>query len=226
MIAFPAGRAPGFNQHHVALSHLGCRYSCIAVRGNILSLLPGAPGVMTGSFTNKMDGKVGPAVFANSNNQSRISGLRVINPTNGAVAAIIAYDGSITGNKGFMNSLTCTPFITNTLKVFWIPAVTTMPDTGFVLTGNRFYFILMSWASSNRFRTLVVDLTTGVTSYIDQDLSGFATATEAATDDILFGNAGSTVAYTLAAIAYTYKFMNEKEMRAWGNDPWGFWYPK
>lgn len=222
-LAFPAGRRPGFNQNHLALNRLGCRYSCVAERGNIVNLLTGKQGVMTGSFVNKMLGSVGPSIFADSNNEATISGLSTLNPTNGTVAVIFSHDGNAAGNKG-LNNGQVVPLYNNAFKVFWANSSNVL-DTGIILSANRFYFAIASWISNATLTGFVVDLTNGVTVYSTQSIVGNSTVAEGSTDVIPFGNAGTTVGYTLAAIAYTYKYMNEKELRKWGQDPWGFWYP-
>lgn len=222
--AFPAGRRWGFNPGHIAVSRLGCRYSCVAVPGNILNLLQGKPGVMTGSFTNKIIGSVGPVVFANSNNQSTISGLSTFNPTNGSLGLIFSHDGSASGNKGLCNGQVV-PFYQTTLKIFFTNSSNVL-DLGVTLTANRFYFLLISWNSNVLIKALIVDLTTGVSNYTTQGIVGNSTVAEGATDVIPSGNAGATVGYNLAAIAYTYKLMDQTEMARWGADPWAFWYPQ
>ncbi len=221
-LAFPAGRAPGFDPTHPAAK--GCILCMVAFGASYLNTANGK--VATGGFTSKID-SIGPAIVNSGSSNTAISGP--VAPTSVVVAGIFRL-GATLNSPGY---LLCSSGTTGNN----IGLATRSGEWQFQINGtlgpsltsplpviNTPYFVVFSNYNSV-LNYVIVNLATG------QTWSGSVTseAMSANADTTVYLNSNSLnkpLGGPCAALALCYNNpLSLSQLLAWAARPWDFWYP-
>jgi hypothetical protein len=229
-LVYPAGRAPGFDQTHVAASGicLGHGFSALALgNGGLVNLLSGAPGVLNGTLSAVMTG-VGPAVASAGSGYLTFPGQSTAADPS-FTTAMIFVPNAVSGSKFLFSFSSGGGNNTNGLFLSGAQLCgyrhSTAALSGINLTSGVPYFIAAS-ANSSTVCFVVVNLLTGVTEMAIASLGG----TPAAGNGTYVVGATSSLAQEASAdycaVMYAPACMAPAQLLQWAQSPWDFWYPR
>lgn len=232
-LAYPAGRAPGADYSHPALS--GCVLSAVPSTGSFVSLLSGARGIVNGvSVAGGIDGRLGPVTsFPGNGNVSfpgsnggkttlTIAAIFTLTALSGSPAYII--NDSAVGVNGIGYNLT----LPNNF-LGYISGNSFGSNNPFQTVGNPAVgvpFFLAFSANGQVGAAVVVRLDTGQIWLIPTSV---AIAPGLGDGTLYIGNRGTNsrnLAGSIAAVMYSTAALSLQQLEQWAEDPWSFWYPR
>lgn len=225
-LAYPAGRAPGFNPSHVAGSSV--RFSGIATAGTFYNLLNGRLGSVSGSVSGGI-GQAGPFIQITSAIPSVqfTGGYSTVDNTQ-TLAAV-----------GLMNNLTAHFFLLNgsdgsnsALQINasghfngWFQGGATNIDSGVAMVAAGIPYLLVQSMNTSNANCMAVNLNTGQIKIVT--VSSGAPSSPSNNGNIDVGSwpgHDSGSGQTFAAM-WSSVFLSVAQLLQWGADPWSFWYP-
>lgn len=229
-LAFPAGRAPGFDPTHQAAK--GIALSAIASAGNFICLdRSRAPATITGSFTAGIVGLVGPRATPGS-----LTSLAVISSTGLSAAGLATLAGIVVGAVNASvpailldsaGGVTDTALGTNTSTgalLFRSNSNNTSSTTIFLTAGTP-YFIAASVKGASNINFIALNLLTGS---VQTQAVATANVINAGTS-LTIGNFNATQSrgwtQPIAAVMASSVYLSMSQLLQWAADPWSFWYP-
>lgn len=230
-LAFPAGRAPGFDPTHVASRSCSPNFgfSGIASGGGFVDLLTGRAGTQAGAPAGVCFGGTGPAItFTGVTDAITFTGKNVGAFSSGTIAGIVQFN-SIGANyqsvfelnsAGANLGLLALRGVNHVLTIF---TVADAPSTILPLAGVP-YFLAASLLGGSMINYIVRNLATGalITQVVATGLS-FAGTTGGVYK--VGNNAAQQTLGGVAAAMFNRTFMSMAELIQWSADPWSFWYP-
>ena len=228
-LAFPAGRAPGFDPTHIAAQGIsqGHGFSGIANGASFVNLLSGTNAARS-ILTASLNGNIGPALTLGTVSTARFSGQSTVNDANVTLASIIwptslASSGSIlatstTGTSGWTLNLAITTGV-----VILRPNGGTSYTSTLGLAINTPYFVAASTQGTQAV-FLVTNLLTGVTTTQTVTASHASTAPNG-TYGVGNNSSINSIVGLVAAAMFAPSYMSISQLLQWAQSPWDFWYP-
>lgn len=233
-LAFPAGRAPGFDQSHIAAQGIsnGYGFSAVASGKTYINLLSGGPFTTPSQFPAAATiSGLGPCGLFTTTAQVCAIGANqsTATPPGITVGAIVQFAG--TGDGTFcavigVNSGHASQFgMAGSSKnlYFYNNAASTSSFT--IATGVP-YFIAASMQPSSTVNFVAVNLQTGQllssTTTTGASLAALSALPQIGLD---LGDSHTADAYIAAAMLAP-SFMSLQALITWAADPWSFWYPQ
>lgn len=227
-IIVPTGITPGFDPSHIAAPYT--RLSCVASGGNMLDVQAGVKGVITGTPTSGLNGRLGAVTkFSNSTDVITFSGRPTTNWGSVTLAAIFQIDTMVAQNQqivctasgaggwqlGCKNNANLALLIQNVAsKVSTLPIALGIP-----------YFAAASVNGTAGIDYLVKRLDTGYVA-IDSTTSGTPISPDGSP---AIGGDPTNVSRELlggvAAAMFSSVYMSPAALTKWAENPWDFWYP-
>jgi hypothetical protein len=235
-LAYPAGRAPGFDPSHPAMARANgrCRLSVFASGASFINLLNGAPGTVTGAINSSViDGALGPATaFTNSG-----TGIITyptptgVNDTMQTIAVLVRfttltvnYQTIVSGPSGAV-LFTLNP--SNLLGLYFNFA-SAFVSSGLTPVVNVPYLAIASYNTGNTTANfLLLNLKTGQIQTATVSSASVSTVASSGTYGLgSTGNANQGLGGNLAVGTIIPNYLSPQELAVWAADPWSFWYPK
>ena len=226
-LAYPNGIRPGFNQAHPAAGKI-VRYSGVATGATMVNLLNARRATASGTIAAAMDGRIGPAIGASTS--SSFLSMPGINETPLAVTfgAIVTPTGT-SPTFGFMfnnDSAANTGFYIGALTPKLLVSNTAIIVASFNLTAGTPFFIAVSFNNAT-VNFVGVNLVNGQSFTTHGSNATPIAATTGAQYGIGgTGAANQSMVANLAAVMYSINnFLSDRQLLAWAQNPWDFWYP-
>jgi hypothetical protein len=243
-LAPPVGRQPGFDPTHIACSGATAVASCVVgSQGIFLDLTQdGArPSTINGTWTQKVDGNIGPASNqAAANGAARQAfqtvGQTLITDFAQTYAGIFRYTGLSTGSASIAGYGNLSGANGNTLALNWTTGGTmqfvsssTSPALTLAYTVGVPYFAVASFITnvpSNPCNLFLLNLNNGsvTTASSAAGVGSFGSSNGTFIVGNGFSNLSSFVG-NIAAAAYIPTFLSLQQMAVWAQDPFSFWWP-
>ena len=233
-LAFPVGRAPGFDPMHIAAAGMSSGNALSAVttvnRG-MVNLLTGKPLTIVGSPNTQVISPLGPSSLINTSGQEYTASILSSTPTavtEAAIIMLVAYNASgyqfiVAGNNNSA-MLYATEGINNQHVGIFLGGTN---FTTFASQLNVPYFVACSVAPSKQIAFVIVNLLNG--SLFTQTITGVNLPAGNGGTIAVANDPGSTADILngyVAAAMYSTNYVSSNALRAWAADPWAFWYPR
>jgi hypothetical protein len=234
---YPSGAPAGLNFAHRAARNIEFAAVCLSDGTTMVSLLDGQKGGVTGTITSGYAPSIGPGVqvatSTGSSNRIQFTGGPTSAPTLVTIAGLIGIDTQTTSS---INTVILNTGGSGGQGLGWHGSAN---DWGYFNNGsyvialglgplevNARYFIAMSFNSvTNELITLARNLRTG------EITEGATTSTNTPTAPNGFpcvgnlsGSSSSAMVGNIAAVMFSYDFLDINELRNWSEDPWALWY--
>lgn len=230
-LAFPTGFAPGFNPNHISIGTTGLvRLSCVCMgNANMVSIMSGQIGTLTGTPTFAMHKTIGPSLVTSSGGASAaFSPGPSTTDTNYTIACIFYITSQGSFNILCLNNNGPSPdFFVDSTSPFNLR----LQASGNTLSSipvslNTPYFCAVSNSGSTTANFLLLNLATGAVQ--TQSTTGAGTSSTFNSTIIVAGvsSFGQQLNGGMAACAYiANSFLSLPQLLEWAADPWAFWYP-
>jgi hypothetical protein len=224
-LAYPAGRAPGFDPTHPASQK--CRLSAIPSSANCVSLLNGFRGTLLNVPTAGIRGLIGP-VFIPSNTALTTFSIPTTVDTQITLAAIVQVASVGSTQNVLVGSHTSSAY----RLVFGTGGNLVLSVNGTFITATGptlaagFYFVAVSYISGIGPANFVwTNLATG---QVTTSVVAGTTATTASDGNCTVGAywVAGQGSGPVAAASYSATYLSLPKLLAWAVDPWSFWYPR
>lgn len=237
-LAYPAGRAPGFDPTHLA-SAGGVAISVIAANSvNFIDLLNGTSGTVTvgnQTFTSSMNGFLGPCVTqsatASGTGITTFRGGIVGTPTSFTLAAFFSLS-SVSNFSGLIGTTTSTTVRGNALfcQTTNLRLLTLNGTTNSTLTiaANIPYFAAVSEAGAIA-NFVLVNLSNGnMQTASVSNFNSNGTGNGTITIGNIYNNNSPIDGFngSISAAMYSYAGLSVSSLLQWAQRPWDFWYPR
>lgn len=219
-LAYPAGRKPGFDRRH-PLSN-GCLASVIPSGANIVNLLSGAVGTVTGGVGSPailVDGHLGPAIQPVTGQVPSVS-----IPIGAHLPVTVACFSIINTSSTAMFCGSTAWRFDNTGGHFRMVANSvTAIDSGITISVGVPYFFAAS-ASSSKSSFVIANLLTGTVSGVAGGGSGTPSSDSGFSNT---GIAGTSITGQVVGgpAMFAAAFTSLDQLLQWAQRPWDFWYP-
>jgi len=228
VLIFPGGR-PGFNPTHIASKN--AIFSGVAAGTNVIDILSGLAGTVTGAITSNIDSIIGPntsiaqqtnehILFPVAQSQIDTSGTMAVIGTDlniGAIAFSFPFSvGSASSGPGVL--------INSTGAVNWNNWNGSNPTASVTISLTSPYFIAMSM-NTITCNILALNLhngqiLTGTSASVSQDTHN---------TNIVWGDSNALNQINgsfIAAAMYSTSYLTLPQLITWAQAPWDFWYPQ
>jgi len=223
-LAFPVGRAPGFDPTHIASSGIAPYTGYVGTPNGavIRDILRPAASIISASLSSSIYGGLGQCVYASIGYQ--YSPSYYFGPSPGITFAAIhvptSSNASDVSQAGPQSRLSLTAGSTKN-PILWI-GTTSATFSTISLSLNIPYFIAVS-GNTSAANCVVVNLLTGAIQ--SGSVTGsYTIPTPGANNFDAIGYNGNCYGY-YAAVMYGPSYLSPAQLLAWAQSPWDFWYP-